>query len=199
MPNYNDAVIYKICCDDIDIKNVYIGSTCKFIDRKRTHKNACNNKANRDYDRYVYRFIRENGGWKNWTVSIVDYTPCNSGLELLRIERKYIEKIDKDLSLNIQLPTRTPAEYLLDNYNHIQQKKKEYKLDNYEYLQQKNKEYYEKNKTTINEKRTTKEFKQKRNEDLRKKVKCDNCGFMSNKSNLIRHKTSKRCMEFKSI
>ena len=148
--------------------------------RKRDHKNNCIYELARSYNIPLYQFIRANGNWDNWDMIILQHTPCKNKFELFEIERNDYEQQTKPL-LNIQKPLRT---------------KKEYKTDNSEYLQIKNKEYYEKNKLDISNKRNTDEFKTKRNEYLRTKVKCENCGFMSNRCNLIRHKKSKKCMEF---
>ena len=43
MVNYNKSMIYKICCNDLKIKEIYIGSTTNFTKRKQTHKSYCNN------------------------------------------------------------------------------------------------------------------------------------------------------------
>ena len=67
--DYSNACIYKICCKDLSVKDVYVGSTTNFVQRcqrRRDHKAVCNNEKGRDYNYYVYQFIRENGGWDNW-------------------------------------------------------------------------------------------------------------------------------------
>ena len=66
MTNYQNAVIYKLCCKDINISEIYIGSTSNMRIRKSVHKNICNNTSSRNYNSYVYKFIRENGGFINW-------------------------------------------------------------------------------------------------------------------------------------
>ena len=40
--SYQNSVIYKIECNDINIKECYIGSTRDFLARKRDHKYFCN-------------------------------------------------------------------------------------------------------------------------------------------------------------
>jgi len=36
--DYSKSIIYKICCNDINIIDIYIGSTTNFITRKAEHK-----------------------------------------------------------------------------------------------------------------------------------------------------------------
>ena len=60
--DYSKSVIYKICCRDKSITDVYIGSTTNFIKRKTLHKYNCTNEKSKGYNRYVYGFIRENCG-----------------------------------------------------------------------------------------------------------------------------------------
>jgi predicted GIY-YIG superfamily endonuclease len=68
MVNYKQAIVYKICCDDVNIKDIYVGSTTNFSRRKHQHKSVCNNEYNKGHGYRVYRFIDEHGGWKNWTM-----------------------------------------------------------------------------------------------------------------------------------
>jgi predicted GIY-YIG superfamily endonuclease len=62
-------VIYKIYCDTSDA--FYVGSTKNFTKRKCDHKTKCNNPTQKS-DSKLYRFIRENGGWDNWNMVIVE-------------------------------------------------------------------------------------------------------------------------------
>ena len=142
-PNYNKSIIYKLCCKDPTIKDIYVGST-NFRSRKFSHKNSCNNEKNRAYNLYVYRFIRENGNWENWTMIELEKVDCNDCKTLHKIERSYIEKLGA--SLNKIIPTRTIKEYREDNKEKI----KKYYEDNKEKIKLKKKEYYEKNKEKIN-------------------------------------------------
>ena len=59
--------IYKICCDDCP-DFVYVGSTKSFRQRKTDHKKNCDNLK----DRKIYNTIRENGGWDNWRMVIIE-------------------------------------------------------------------------------------------------------------------------------
>jgi hypothetical protein len=58
--------IYKICCDDLP-EFVYVGSTKAFRERKRRHKRNSYNDNSK-----LYTTIRENGGWDNWRMVIIE-------------------------------------------------------------------------------------------------------------------------------
>ena len=135
MPNYQNGLIYKLCCKDTDITDIYIGSTTSFRHRKKQHKSDCNNEKRHAYNYDVYKFIRENGGWENWDMILIEYYKCDTKLELEKREREVIENLKP--SLNQFIPTRTNKEY-----------KEEYKEQYKEYY----KNYYEKNKEYFKEK-----------------------------------------------
>ena len=78
MPNYSKTCIYKICCLDPTITSLYVGSTCNFSRRKYEHKKICYSEKNRNYNMKIYQFIRDNGGWDNWTMIEVAKFVCDS-------------------------------------------------------------------------------------------------------------------------
>ena len=180
--DYSKSLIYKIVCNDTNIKNIYIGSSTNFRKRKFHHKSNCYNENDKEhYDCYVYKFIRENGGWENWSMILVNYVPCKTKLELLKIEREYIETIDNDLLLNRNIPSRSHKEY---NRQYAKTDKcKEYQK---EYQKtDKFKEYHEKNKQKINENRN-------------QLIECD-CGAISRKCKITVHMKSKKHQYYEKI
>ena len=42
--DYSKSMIYKLCCKDVNIKEIYVGSTTNLIKRKYQHKADCYNK-----------------------------------------------------------------------------------------------------------------------------------------------------------
>ena len=60
--DYTKTIIYKICCKDPLVKDIYVGSTTNFIKRKNNHKTRCFNNNSKDYNMYVYEFIRNSVG-----------------------------------------------------------------------------------------------------------------------------------------
>jgi len=163
--NYSKSIVYKICCKNIDITDCYVGSTTCLRNRKTQHKTCCNNEKDKKYNFTVYQFIRENGGWNNWEVVMLEeYPECRSGEELLKYEREHMEMLGA--TLNKRVPGRTDKEWCKDNKEEISVKKRE---------------YWHKNKKEICAKK-------------REKVECEFCGCMSSKCNIVRHQRSKKCL-----
>ena len=175
---YKNGVIYKIFCKDSAIKDIYIGSTCDLKKRKRHHKSDCNNEKNRGYNYYVYRFIRDNGGWDNFQmIELIKY-PCDTKRELELKEREYLEVLSATLNKNI--PSRSQKEshkaYRFANKEHLNEKSKKHYQANKEEINEKSKKRYEANKERINEKQ-------------REKFKCD-CGGKFTRCSKSRHSRS---------
>tara|TARA_R110000764_G_scaffold1879_6_gene8201 strand:+ start:1040 stop:1552 length:513 start_codon:yes stop_codon:yes gene_type:complete len=128
MINYSNSIIYKICCNDPTVKDEYIGSTTNFRNRKWQHKYSCNKLNNEKYNRRLYVFIRETGGWLNWSMIEIEKYDATDKRHLETRERYWIEELKS--SLNNYIPTRTWKEYRQDNKEHIKQYIKQYQQDN---------------------------------------------------------------------
>ena len=76
--DYQKTIIYKICCKDLTIQDIYIGSTTNFKQRKRQHKNCCCKEGNLHYNEHKYKFIRDNGVWENWDMILVKNVSCET-------------------------------------------------------------------------------------------------------------------------
>ena len=79
--DYSNTIIYKITCKDPSITHVYVGHTINFVKRKQCHKQSCNNDKNPANNCKLYKVIRENGGWENWTMEIVNFFNCHDHYE----------------------------------------------------------------------------------------------------------------------
>ena len=167
--DYSKAVIYKICCKDLKVTDVYVGSTTNLIERRRLHKSACHSENGKKYNYPVYRFIREHGDWDNWEVIKVQDVVCNCSDDLLKIERECLERLGA--TLNTQVPG-----------NQIGKSKKEYdkvyRDANREKIIKQTKEYRDTNKIEIAQKRAV-------------KVQCA-CGSEVSKKNISAHYRSKK-------
>ena len=106
--NYNKTIIYKIYCKDENITDCYIGRTTNFKNRKNCHKYSCNNINSKLYNQKNYKFIRDNGGFNNWIIEIIEKTPCNNIKEAIEFEKLYYEKYNP--ALNILYPGQTRSE-----------------------------------------------------------------------------------------
>lgn len=96
--SYDKTIIYKLCCNDTTITDIYVGHTISFVGRKSHHKGSCNNETDKSYNNYVYRFIRENGGWINWNMVELITVSCKDRKEALIYERKYILEYNATLN-----------------------------------------------------------------------------------------------------
>jgi len=209
--DYSKAVVYKICCKDIDIKDCYVGSTTCLRNRKNKHKSNCNNEKNKEYNKPTYQFIRDNGGWNNWEVVMLEeYPECKSGEELLKYEREYMEMLCA--TLNKQVPSRTQKEYREDNREKLQVYFQEYHEKNKEKLNAKRREWHENNKEEQNAKMREYHEKNKEKENVksrewyekhreetnakrREKVECEFCKRIVNKGNIKKHQKTQKCLK----
>lgn len=197
MPIYQNSIIYKLChCNDLENKNIYVGSTTNFRNRKYLHKNRCNNKKNKKYNFTVYKFIRDNDGWDNWVMIPIEVYPCNDKKELEVRERHHIELLKP--KLNKVIPTRTQKEWYQDNKEKILEKTKQYQENNKEQIEERSKKYRDNNKEKIKEKdkKYREANKEKINEKHKEKVICDNCNAEVTKGNLNTHKKSNKCKNY---
>lgn len=179
MPDYARTIIYKIVCKDVNITKSYGGHTTNVIKRRASHKCNCNNINCKIYNSYIYKFIRENGGFTNWDMIWCYDFPCENKRQAELEERNFIER--EKCELNSYKPFRTEEEnkqqqkeYNKNNKN----KKLEHNKKNKDKIAQKTKEYYKINKQEIN------------NKQNKKKI-CE-CGCEINKGNLSRHLKSKK-------
>ena len=200
MPNYQNGMIYKLCCNDLNITDIYIGSTVCFRKRKYQHKQGCNNPNNKKYNYKVYKFIRDNGGWNKWNMILVATTPCNNKLELRKFERKYYEELNA--SLNSVCPGRTKKEHYHNNKDHYKIKFKQYYQDNKELITIRHKMWNEENREII--KIQKKEYYKANKEKIKikraLKVNCPICDKFITKNYIKKHqKTSKKCIEASKI
>jgi len=92
---YFDTTIYKICCKDENIKDVYVGHTTNFYERKQAHELSCNNENNK---LKIYEFIRQNGGWNNWQMIELAKYYCKNKTEARIKENEYFNKLKPTLN-----------------------------------------------------------------------------------------------------
>ena len=130
--DYSETLIYKLVCNDVEVTELYVGSTTNFKNRKNGHKSKCHNPNSPKYNYKVYQFIRANNGFHNWSMVVVERYPCNDKLECTKRERYWIETLHATLNSNV--PSRTKQEYRIINKDYINEQIRQYCLDNKEYL-----------------------------------------------------------------
>ena len=158
--SYENTYFYKICCKDLNVKELYVGHTVDFTNRKSNHKTTCNNPNAKLYPCKLYTFIRDNGGWDNWDMVLLDVHELNSSLEARRKEREYVESLNAQLNTN--LPSRSHQEWKNKFYN-----------ENKEFVDNRNKLYYYKNKESVLKQQ--KLYLQLNKDKLNQKIVCPIC------------------------
>jgi hypothetical protein len=168
--DYSKIILYKIVCNDLNITDLYIGSTTDFTNRKFNHKSSCNNKNNKKYHTKKYQIIRDNGGWSNWSMIEIEKYPCLDGNEARMRERYYYELLKANMNSANPITTDKENKEKKKTYQEINKDKikaqrkirdesikdelsKKYKkfyIDNKEYNINRAKEYYNVNKDAIN-------------------------------------------------
>ncbi len=147
MPNYQNSIIYKLVCLDSTILDIYVGSSTNFIKRKQQHKADCYNLNGKNYNYYVYKFIRLHGCFINWQMIEIEKFPCNTKRELETRERFHIE--DLVATLNQKVPTQSKKDYRVKNKVKIALADKEYNDKNKVKIAVKHREYYDANLEVI--------------------------------------------------
>ena len=114
--DYSNTIIYKLCCNDINIHDIYIGHTTNFNQRKNNHRICCENLS---CTRYVYEFIRYHGDWDNWSMIQIEEINCNNKREAEAREHYWIQTLNASLNTNkpYAMFKETPKEYKQEWYN----------------------------------------------------------------------------------
>ena len=131
--DYSKGLIYKLVCNDPNITEVYVGSTVNFRARKNMHKNSVINENHTNYNNNKSKFIRDNGGWENWQMVLIEYYAAKDLRDLERREREWYDKLKCGLNSN--------RPYTNDEEKKVQIK--EYYVTNKKYRQSYDKEYYD--------------------------------------------------------
>lgn len=96
--DYSKTIIYKLCCLDNNVTDIYIGHTTDFRKRKTQHKSGCTSETGKKYNIKVYKFIRENGGWDNWKMIQVEEYPCKTKRDAEAREQYWMQELNPTLN-----------------------------------------------------------------------------------------------------
>ena len=202
--DYQKTFIYKLCCKDINIKDIYVGHTTDYKSRNQDHKNSCNNPNSKKYNEYKYQFIRENGGYENFYMIKIKDFPCTEKRAAEAEENRIM--IELSATLNSKKSYRSEEEkkeydkeyyknYYQQNKDELNEKQKNYYQQNKDNILEQQKEYkkdyYEQNKEIIKEK--SKNYREDNKHIINEKVICDKCGTTITKNSLKRHQKTDKC------
>ena len=87
------TTLYKICCKDETVQDMYIGHTINFEKRINSHMNNSKTSLTK-----VYEFIRNHGGWDNWNMVILGKYKCKNRGQAARIEWFWWNKLGGSLN-----------------------------------------------------------------------------------------------------
>ena len=94
--------IYKLECKNLEeCKEIYIGSTYDWNERKQAHKDKSTNPNSEKYNQLKYKTMREYGGWDNW--DMIELEKCDITIqtddEAHKIEQRWIDETKPKLNM----------------------------------------------------------------------------------------------------
>lgn len=195
MPRKQDlsqAVIYHI--RRMETKEVvYVGSSCNFKQRRKTHKSSCYAETNNAYNYPVYVYIREQGGFNLFEVVPISFHKLDNEIELLILEQNEIDKYPNAYNKLRAYITEEQRVQKKKEWNEANKEEmKKYQEKHKEKLAHYNKEYYEANKE--HHAQQMKERYEKNKAEINAKVECPCCKKMTIKQYLSRHQKGKACV-----
>ena len=137
--DYSKSCVYRIVYKHT---THYVGSTTNFNRRKTEHKITYNNNKSKSYNKPLYVFIREMGGWNDdWVMILVEeYPECKTSRELFKYEREYYDFYKPECNVlkplltieeNNEYNKQYNALYRIENAKQIQLSKREYNIENF--------------------------------------------------------------------
>ena len=163
--------IYKIYNDDMS----YIGSSKNFKKRILDHKSDCYNENCKAYNYFIYQYIRQHGGWDEFTKEIIHTCEVKDKTEQRMVEQEFINK--NECKLNDIKSYQTKEER--------KEQIKQWKEKNKDHNKELRKKWKEKNKDYC--KQWEEKNKEKRRQQKSQKVNCPNCNKEMRKDSLSKH------------
>tara|TARA_R110000822_G_scaffold228426_5_gene360874 strand:- start:611 stop:1132 length:522 start_codon:yes stop_codon:yes gene_type:complete len=154
MPDYSLAKIYMLWSPQGSSDEIYYGSTCSELRKRKTEHKCKNNTC-------VSKQLFEK--YEDVRIDLVESCPCTNKEELNKREGEFIRN---NVCLNKKIPNRTQKEWYVDNENRVKEyqkeyqqiyrqnnkeKREEYKLINEQKIAEQTKKYYEANQEKIKE------------------------------------------------
>ena len=205
--DYSKTIMYKLVCNDLKIKECYVGHTTEMTKRKNNHKSSCNNEKDNSYNQKKYIYMRDNGGWDNWSMVMIEEYSCKNKQEAVKRERELYEdleaklntirpyvnevEIKEQISNNAKKWNDTHKEYKKEYYENNKEQRKEHYEKHKEEIKEQHKKYRENNKEKIKEQQ--KEKYENNKEELNKKAKEY---YEINKEKTLEKYKQKECCEY---
>ena len=117
--DYSKCVIYKIQHkDNNDL--LYVGHTTNFTKRKYEHKSRAICETSKEYNRKVYQMIRENGGWDDFNMIVIEEFPCENNRQAEAEEDRIMREMKT--TMNTNRASRSRKEYIQQYYEENKEK-----------------------------------------------------------------------------
>jgi hypothetical protein len=185
--DYSKSKFYRLVCKDVTVKEVYVGHTTNEKNRRMNHKSACNNEKSRIYNLFVYKFLRDHGGWANWQLLVHETAAMKNKADASLRERYWCEHYNATLNRNV--PGRTHSEYCAAHVEKIKARKKKYNAAHVDEIKANKIEYRKANLDKI--KITMAKYCAANVDRLREKHDCQCGGCYTTQGRLQHFKTAK--------
>ena len=94
-----EVIIYQICSNDEAITDSYVGRTTQSIEERwYHHRKTGETPTYKYYNKMLYEFIRNNGGFDKWKIVELDRCVCKNKFEMREKEQSWID--NKGATLN---------------------------------------------------------------------------------------------------
>ena len=142
--------MYKIVPKNKESIYCYVGHTANFFEREKQHFSCSINIDNNKHHQLVYQTIRNNGGWDEWNIAILEELKDTTRIQSQIKEQEWIDKLQSNLNMlkahiteeqTKEYNKKYNKDYYLENKEKLAQYSKEYHLNNKEYHRQYYKEY----------------------------------------------------------
>ena len=201
--DYSKTHFYKIICKNTNIKDIYVGHTTDFKTRKGCHKRVCNNSNDKNYNLPLYKFIRENEGWDNFDMILIETVPMENSLEARKRERELIEELHAEINY-IKKPAVSPeeakqrkTEWTKANEDQVKEYKHNWQIENRERLSEIRKQQYQDRREEILAK--CKKYYEENIEErraIRNRLCQCSCGDTYTYANKSRHERTKKHQDY---
>jgi hypothetical protein len=111
--DYSNTIIYKITCKDPAVTDVYVGHTTNFVQRKHAHKQSCISAKSANHKCKLYEVMRNNGGWDNWQMEIINFFKCHDHYEARQKEQEYFISLHATLNSIEPMPKPKSKEIII--------------------------------------------------------------------------------------